>query len=66
MMKKSFWKYWSNDKETRKEWHDRLESLERKLKDFEKAWLAFLFFNILVIIATALLIIIFISIFNIA
>ncbi len=65
-MKKSFWKYWSNDKETRKEWHDRLESLERKLKDFEKAWLAFLFFNILVIIATALLIIIFISIFNIA
>lgn len=66
MMKKHFWKYWSNDKETRKEWHDRLESLERKLKDFEKAWLAFLFFNILVIIATALLIIIFISIFNIA
>lgn len=65
-MKKSFWKYWSNDKETRKEWHDRLESLERKLKDFEKAWYAFLFFNALVMIATVLLIIIFIAIFNIA
>lgn len=65
-MKKSFWKYLSNDKETRDELYEYLESLERKLKDFEKAWLAFLFFNILVIIATVLVIIIFISIFNLA
>ena len=69
-MKSRFWKYLINDKETVKEFNERLqerlESLDRKLTKFAAGFYSCLFLIVLFIVSTVLLFSIFIAIFNIA